>query len=261
MLVDDDPVAPSYGRSRLLRARFPRAAPPLYGDGHASELVSQPLCTLRARDADAWDVAIIGAGYVGVPLAQTFADAGQRVLLVDVVPELVRRDQRRGNQPHRGRSLDEPARPATSRPGKITATADYEQAKQSRRDPDRAAHSAHPTAPARPQLRRSCSPGRGRRAPAGPDRRPRIDDLPGHDARGRPADPRSREAGLRGRQVDFHPGDVTRARGPRTHRLDDQDDPEGGRGAHPGVHTGGRGCLPHRDRHRARGPRRPSRRS
>ena len=36
-----------------------------------------------------WDVAIVGAGYVGVPLAQTFADAGQRVLLVDAVPELV----------------------------------------------------------------------------------------------------------------------------------------------------------------------------
>ena len=36
-----------------------------------------------------WDVAIIGAGYVGLPLAQTFADAGQRVLVLDVVPELV----------------------------------------------------------------------------------------------------------------------------------------------------------------------------
>jgi UDP-N-acetyl-D-glucosamine dehydrogenase len=36
-----------------------------------------------------WDVGIIGAGYVGLPLAQTFADAGRRVLLVDAVPELV----------------------------------------------------------------------------------------------------------------------------------------------------------------------------
>jgi UDP-N-acetyl-D-glucosamine dehydrogenase len=32
------------------------------------------------------DVAIVGAGYVGVPLARTFADAGKRVLLVDVDP-------------------------------------------------------------------------------------------------------------------------------------------------------------------------------
>ena len=35
------------------------------------------------------DVAIIGAGYVGVPLAQVFADAGRSVLLVDVSPERV----------------------------------------------------------------------------------------------------------------------------------------------------------------------------
>jgi UDP-N-acetyl-D-glucosamine dehydrogenase len=32
------------------------------------------------------DVAIVGAGYVGVPLARTFAEAGRRVLLVDVDP-------------------------------------------------------------------------------------------------------------------------------------------------------------------------------
>ena len=30
------------------------------------------------------DVAIVGAGYVGLPLARVFADAGKRVLLVDV---------------------------------------------------------------------------------------------------------------------------------------------------------------------------------
>jgi UDP-N-acetyl-D-glucosamine dehydrogenase len=32
----------------------------------------------------ATQIAVVGAGYVGVPLAQTFADAGQNVLLVDV---------------------------------------------------------------------------------------------------------------------------------------------------------------------------------
>jgi UDP-N-acetyl-D-glucosamine dehydrogenase len=31
-----------------------------------------------------WDVAVVGAGYVGVPLAQTFVEAGKRVVLVDV---------------------------------------------------------------------------------------------------------------------------------------------------------------------------------
>jgi UDP-N-acetyl-D-glucosamine dehydrogenase len=35
------------------------------------------------------DVAIIGAGYVGVPLAATFAEAGCRVLLVDVLEDVV----------------------------------------------------------------------------------------------------------------------------------------------------------------------------
>jgi len=36
-----------------------------------------------------WDIAVIGAGYVGMPHAQTFAEAGKKVLLVDVVPSLV----------------------------------------------------------------------------------------------------------------------------------------------------------------------------
>ena len=36
-----------------------------------------------------YDVAVIGAGYVGVPLATTFAEAGCHVLVVDVVPRVV----------------------------------------------------------------------------------------------------------------------------------------------------------------------------
>ena len=36
-----------------------------------------------------YDVAIVGAGYVGLPLSTTFAEAGCRVLLVDVVPSVV----------------------------------------------------------------------------------------------------------------------------------------------------------------------------
>jgi UDP-N-acetyl-D-glucosamine dehydrogenase len=35
------------------------------------------------------EIAIVGAGYVGVPLAQTFAEAGRRVVLVDVSAERV----------------------------------------------------------------------------------------------------------------------------------------------------------------------------
>ncbi len=37
------------------------------------------------------DVAIVGAGYVGLPLARTFADAGKNVVLVDVDPARVAR--------------------------------------------------------------------------------------------------------------------------------------------------------------------------
>jgi len=37
-----------------------------------------------------YDVAVIGAGYVGVPLAATFASAGRRVLLVDIQPDVVK---------------------------------------------------------------------------------------------------------------------------------------------------------------------------
>src|SRR5919201_2668864 len=47
---------------------------------------SEPRVAPRVRT---WDVAIIGAGYVGVPLAQVFAEAGRSVLLVDVAQGIV----------------------------------------------------------------------------------------------------------------------------------------------------------------------------
>src|SRR5215471_13057621 len=36
-----------------------------------------------------YDVAIVGAGYVGLPLATTFAEAGAKALVVDVVEDVV----------------------------------------------------------------------------------------------------------------------------------------------------------------------------
>jgi UDP-N-acetyl-D-glucosamine dehydrogenase len=36
-----------------------------------------------------WDAAVVGAGYVGVPLAHTLAEAGRSVLLIDISAELV----------------------------------------------------------------------------------------------------------------------------------------------------------------------------
>src|SRR3989440_11266070 len=69
------------------------------------------------------DVAIIGAGYVGVPLAQVFADAGRTVALVDVKSEVV-------DALNRGESHIEDVSAEKFKPhvdaGRITATLDYD---------------------------------------------------------------------------------------------------------------------------------------
>jgi UDP-N-acetyl-D-glucosamine dehydrogenase len=74
-----------------------------------------------------WDVAIVGAGYVGLPLAQTFADAGKRVLILDVVPELV--DGINAGQSHIEDVPSELLAPHVSS-GAITATTDYGQLRE-----------------------------------------------------------------------------------------------------------------------------------
>ena len=113
VLVDDDPDAIV---SAVRAARFPDDAPELYGDGERAA-GSRPLCTLLAV-SETWDVAIIGAGYVGLPLAQTFADAGQRVLVLDVVPSSSRR-----STPVRATSRTSPSElGAHVAAGRITAT-------------------------------------------------------------------------------------------------------------------------------------------
>jgi UDP-N-acetyl-D-glucosamine dehydrogenase len=69
------------------------------------------------------DVAIVGAGYVGVPLAQAFAEAGKSVVLVDI-------DAARVEQLNRGESYIEDVPSETLRPlvenGSIAATTDYD---------------------------------------------------------------------------------------------------------------------------------------
>ena len=49
---------------------------------------TEPLAP-QSQDAKTWDAAVVGAGYVGVPLAHTLAKAGRSVLLIDVSPEVV----------------------------------------------------------------------------------------------------------------------------------------------------------------------------
>jgi UDP-N-acetyl-D-glucosamine dehydrogenase len=49
------------------------------------------ISTTAPAFAGTWEVAIIGAGYVGVPLAHTFADAGRSVVIVDTSDQVVAR--------------------------------------------------------------------------------------------------------------------------------------------------------------------------
>jgi UDP-N-acetyl-D-glucosamine dehydrogenase len=69
------------------------------------------------------DVAIVGAGYVGLPLARTFAEAGKRVVLVDVDPARVA-------QLNKGESYIEDVTAEVLKPlveaGLVAATTDYD---------------------------------------------------------------------------------------------------------------------------------------
>ncbi|MFN8222803.1 MAG: nucleotide sugar dehydrogenase [Gaiellales bacterium] len=47
------------------------------------------MSTSKASVSTSYDVAIVGAGYVGLPLAQVFAESGRRVVLLDVSAERV----------------------------------------------------------------------------------------------------------------------------------------------------------------------------
>ena len=73
------------------------------------------------------DVAIVGAGYVGLPLARTFADAGKRALLVDV-------DAQRVAQLNAGVSYIEDVPTDVLKPlveaGLIAATTDYDELRE-----------------------------------------------------------------------------------------------------------------------------------
>jgi UDP-N-acetyl-D-glucosamine dehydrogenase len=82
---------------------------------------TEPLAP-QSQDAKTWDAAVVGAGYVGVPLAHTLAAAGRSVLLIDVSPEVV-------DGINRGVShiIDVPSEELAPlvRDGQIRATTDY----------------------------------------------------------------------------------------------------------------------------------------
>jgi len=74
-----------------------------------------------------YDVAIIGAGYVGLPLSTTFAEAGCRVLLVDVVEPVV--DALNRGESHIADVESERLKPLVDQ-GFIRATTEYEELKE-----------------------------------------------------------------------------------------------------------------------------------
>jgi UDP-N-acetyl-D-glucosamine dehydrogenase len=69
------------------------------------------------------EIAVVGAGYVGVPLADTFAEAGRRVVLVDVVAERV---AQLNNGESYIRDVPSERLAAHVADGRISATTDYD---------------------------------------------------------------------------------------------------------------------------------------
>jgi UDP-N-acetyl-D-glucosamine dehydrogenase len=69
------------------------------------------------------DVAIVGAGYVGMPLARVFADAGKKVVLVDVNQEVVERINR--GESHIGDVSSDVLKALVER-DLVSATTDYD---------------------------------------------------------------------------------------------------------------------------------------
>ena len=69
------------------------------------------------------DIAIVGAGYVGMPLARVFADAGRTVVLVDVNQEVVDRINR--GESHIG-DVPSAALKTLVDAGRVSATTDYD---------------------------------------------------------------------------------------------------------------------------------------
>jgi UDP-N-acetyl-D-glucosamine dehydrogenase len=78
--------------------------------------------TPETPDTRHWDAAVVGAGYVGVPLAHTLASAGRSVLLIDISEEVV-------DALNRGEShiIDIPTAELAPlvKDGRIRATTDY----------------------------------------------------------------------------------------------------------------------------------------
>ena len=142
-------------------------------------------------------VGIVGLGYVGLPLAQTFAEGASAS------------SASTSTRPRSTRSTRGATTSSTSTAPGSSAAIDGRPLRgdrrlprlaRGRRDRDLRADAADDAARARPVLRRRTRSGRsGPRAAAGPARRARIHHLPRHDRRARAADPRGVRPALRPR--------------------------------------------------------------
>jgi UDP-N-acetyl-D-glucosamine dehydrogenase len=83
-----------------------------------------PALPAPERSVSTYDVAVIGAGYVGMPHAHTFAEAGKKVLLVDLLQEVV--DAINRGESHIPDVASEVLKPLVD-DGRISATTDFAQ--------------------------------------------------------------------------------------------------------------------------------------
>ena len=145
-------------------------------------------------------IAIVGAGYVGVPLAQVFADAGH------TSPARRRRRPSGSDALNRGESHIEDVPSEALRPlvesGRLTATTDYDDLREA--DAILIALPTPLSAQREPDLSIVLDAAReiAPRLQHGPARRARVDDVPRHDARAPAADPRGAAGSRPG--DDFH---------------------------------------------------------
>ena len=251
VLVDDDPDRIA---AAAAAARMPAERPPLYGDGHASERIAAVLAV--ACRAMKPQIAIVGAGYVGVPLAQVFAEAGHRVVLVDVSEERVA-------QLNRGESYieDVPSEtlPRARRRSGLTRHDRLRRAARGRDGDHRAADAALEAARARPHDRARRRRARSRRGCARAARRARVDDV-SRARRARSLLPILERRGLKVGE-DFYLAFSPERVDPGRTDWTTKNVPKVVGGITPACIERAADALPHRARHRAHAsarPRRPS---
>jgi UDP-N-acetyl-D-glucosamine dehydrogenase len=81
-----------------------------------------PALPAPERGVSTYDIAVIGAGYVGMPHAHTFAEAGRKVVIVDLIPDIV--DAINRGESHIGDVPSERLKPLVD-DGRISATTDF----------------------------------------------------------------------------------------------------------------------------------------